>query len=489
MKARSVVCIAAAFFLMAALAVPLYAEQGAESAADSAAELTAGPASAEGILPVEVYWLGGSELEECEVSKEVLKTEDGLEIFLYFRNNTSRMKRFNAECRMISKEGEILDGIYAQSVTAGKDEETATAVSFADDSDAAYIECYVTVDIVKEVPSLDDLEVQVCDYPEKTVVTIENTGTITASGTEVFVLFCDESDAVKDMEVIRFGDMEDELKPGILMGRETRAVPDCDHIRTYVRTVGNALDAEVADPAAEEAVTGTAESVASEAEAVTGTAESVMSEAEAVTGTAESVLSEVEAVTGTEAEEVTPGKEDLEIRELPLLRYSSSADYDIVVTNQSEQTLIVGGNGIEWDADGYPVAAADAYERVVGPGEQSVVNFYFDAVEENGTASCELFCRKAEGEVSAASVLSGSAEKKDNTVKITVKNDSRSTVEFADVTVLFFDAGNQLISSVYQLVGEDYELKPGEENVTEAECFTAFDHYEYYLSGRVTEEE
>ena len=489
MKARSVVCIAAAFFLMAALAVPLYAEQGAESAADSAAELTAGPASAEGILPVEVYWLGGSELEECEVSKEVLKTEDGLEIFLYFRNNTSRMKRFNAECRMISKEGEILDGIYAQSVTAGKDEETATAVSFADDSDAAYIECYVTVDIVKEVPSLDDLEVQVCDYPEKTVVTIENTGTITASGTEVFVLFCDESDAVKDMEVIRFGDMEDELKPGILMGRETRAVPDCDHIRTYVRTVGNALDAEVADPAAEEAVTGTAESVASEAEAVTGTAESVMSEAEAVTGTAESVMSEAEAVTGTEAEEVSPGKEDLEIRELPLLRYSSSADYDIVVTNQSEQTLIVGGNGIEWDADGYPVSAADAYERVVGPGEQSVVNFYFDAAEENGTASCELFCRKAEGEVSAASVLSGSAEKKDNTVKITVKNDSRSTVEFADVTVLFFDAGNQLISSVYQLVGEDYELKPGEENVTEAECFTAFDHYEYYLSGRVTEEE
>ena len=352
MKARSVVCLAAAFFLMAAPAVPLYAEQGAESAADSAAELTAGPASAEGILPVEVYWLGGSELEECEVSKEVLKTEDGLEIFLYFRNNTSRMKRFNAECRMISKEGEILDGIYAQSVTAGKDEETATAVSFADDSDAAYIECYVTVDIVKEVPSLDDLEVQVCDYPEKTVVTIENTGTITASGTEVFVLFCDESDAVKDMEVLRFGDMEDELKPGILMGRETRAVPDCDHIRTYVRTVGNALDAEVADPAAEEAVTGTAESVASEAEAVTGTAESVLSEAEAVTGTAESVLSEAEAVTGTaepapgEAEEASPGKEDLEIRELPLLRYSSSADYDIVVTNQSEQTLIVGGNGI-----------------------------------------------------------------------------------------------------------------------------------------------
>ncbi len=510
-KQNRIAAAMAAVLLFAMTPMPVCAESAAEQAAPaeeetvstaedalSAAEPAADAADAE--MPVRLVWAQGTDESLYEVTAE--QQDDGaggIELYLLFKNKDEGFARLSAEGRTVSAGGDILDGVAAQAVTAGKDEETITALYFPDTEGAAEIECYLTADKVMNVPSVSDLVPDLFVTEEKAIVTVENKGEIDASGTEVFMMFCDEEERAFDTVVCQIGDAENEVKSGTKLGKEVGVPYEYETVRMYVRTVGNALTAEPVPEVAESIAEGPesiAELPVTAAEAPESVSELPVSAAEApesaadvpLTAAATESIAELPAeIPESEAEAAEEPEIEMDVRELPLLMYSTSADYNLVVTNKSETTVVLSGNAIALDADGTPVAAVDAYEQIVGPGEEALLNFYLSDGDKAASVSHNLSWRAADGQVSARSVLSPTVETAGETVSVKVKNTGDSVVSYPDVTVLFFDADNNLIRSVYEQLGEDYEIQPGEEASAEVEAGGAFDHYEYYLAGSVEE--
>lgn len=518
-KQNRIAAAMAAVLLAAMTPMPVCAESAAGQAAPAEAEtvsraeaaLSAAEPAADAEMPVRLVWAGGTDESLYEVTSEQESDgAGGIELYLRFKNKDDGFARLSAEGRTVSAGGDILDGVAAQAVTAGQDEETITALYFPDTEGAAEIECYLTADKVMNVPSISDLVPDLFVKEEKAIVTVENKGEIDASGTEVFMMFGDEEERAFDTVVCQIGDAENEVKSGTKLGMEVSVPYEYETVRIYIRTVGNALTAEPV-PAEAESIAEGPESIAELPESiaelpVTAAAapESVLElpvsyaeapesavevplTAAATESIAEPALPETAETSESEAEAAEEPEIEMDVRELPLLKYSSFADYYLIVTNKSDTTVLLSGNAIAVDADGTPVAAVDAYEQIVGPGEEALLNFYLRDGEKAASVSHNLSWRAAEGSVSAGSVLSPTVEAAGETVSVKVKNTGDSVVSFPEVTVLFYDADNNLLRSVYEQLGEDYEMQPGEEASAEAEAGGVFDHYEYYLAGRVEE--
>ena len=525
-KQNRIAAVMAAVLLAAMTPMPVCAESAVGQAAPAEAEtvsraeaaLSAAEPAADAEMPVRLVWAGGTDESLYEVTAEQESDgAGGIELYLRFKNKDDGFARLSAEGRTVSAGGDILDGVAAQAVTAGQDEETITALYFPDTEGAAEIECYLTADKVMNVPSISDLVPDLFVKEEKAIVTVENKGEIDASGTEVFMMFGDEEERAFDTVVCQIGDAENEVKSGTKLGMEVSVPYEYETVRIYVRTVGNALTAEPVPAEAEstaegpESITELPESIAelpesiaelpvTAADAPESVLELPVSSAEvpesavevpltaaATESIAEPALPETAETSESEAEAAEEPEIEMDVRELPLLKYSSFADYYLIVTNKSDTTVLLSGNAIAVDADGTPVAAVDAYEQIVGPGEEALLNFYLRDGEKAASVSHNLSWRAAEGSVSAGSVLSPTVEAAGETVSVKVKNTGDSVVSFPEVTVLFYDADNNLLRSVYEQLGEDYEMQPGEEASAEAEAGGVFDHYEYYLAGRVEE--
>ena len=511
-KQNRIAAVMAAVLLAAMTPMPVCAESAAGQATPAEAEtvsraeaaLSAAEPAADAEMPVRLVWAGGTDESLYEVTAEQESDgAGGIELYLHFKNKDDGFARLSAEGRTVSAGGDILDGVAAQAVTAGQDEETITALYFPDTEGAAEIECYLTADKVMNVPSISDLVPDLFVKEEKAIVTVENKGEIDASGTEVFMMFGDEEERAFDTVVCQIGDAENEVKSGTKLGMEVSVPYEYETVRIYVRTVGNALTAEPV-PAEAESIAEGPESIAelpvTAADAPESVLELPVSSAEvpesavevpltaaATESIAEPALPETAETSESEAEAAEEPEIEMDVRELPLLKYSSFADYYLIVTNKSDTTVLLSGNAIAVDADGTPVAAVDAYEQIVGPGEEALLNFYLRDGEKAASVSHNLSWRAAEGSVSAGSVLSPTVEAAGETVSVKVKNTGDSVVSFPEVTVLFYDADNNLLRSVYEQLGEDYEMQPGEEASAEAEAGGVFDHYEYYLAGRVEE--
>ena len=179
--------------------------------------------------------------------------------------------------------------------------------------------------------------------------------------------------------------------------------------------------------------------------------------------------------------------EDSDFEKTGYLYENSIGDslYFYIVKNNSQATVAVNGNATAFDSDGNAVGASQREIDVLGPGETSLMTFYFDSVTGIDKVDCaliydtETYYKPVLGNIRMEQTIN------DQNLTVIATNDGNINAQFVEAYALFFDADNKLVSydSTYVTDG-DSEIKPGGTISVQLDTYKGFDHVECYLTGR-----
>lgn len=158
--------------------------------------------------------------------------------------------------------------------------------------------------------------------------------------------------------------------------------------------------------------------------------------------------------------------------------------YDLLVTNNSSDSLRVESNVVAKDAAGNSIGAKSASAPVVGSGETVVLEHIFDSVPAKTTYT--LKTKKETYSKSAVADLKTTSSKSGDKVLVTAKNLGNYDMEFVKATVFFFKNGKVIGSDYNYLDDNSYKLSAGGTVTEEFKLFTEedFDNYEVYVEAR-----
>lgn len=158
--------------------------------------------------------------------------------------------------------------------------------------------------------------------------------------------------------------------------------------------------------------------------------------------------------------------------------------YDLLVTNNSSDSLRVESNVVAKDAAGNSIGAKSDFAPVVGSGETVVLEHIFDSVPAKTTYT--LKTKKETYSKSAVADLKTTSSKSGDKVLVTATNLGNYDMEFVKATVFFFKNGKVIDSDYHYLDDSSYKLSAGGTVTEEFKLFTEedFDNYEVYVEAR-----
>ena len=159
--------------------------------------------------------------------------------------------------------------------------------------------------------------------------------------------------------------------------------------------------------------------------------------------------------------------------------------YFYIVKNNSQATVEVNGNATAYDSAGNVIGANSRSIDVLGPGETSLMTFYFDSVSGIDKVDCaltydnETYYKPVVGSIAMEQTIN------DKNLTVVATNNGNVNAQFVEAYALFFDADNNVVSydSTYVTDG-DSEIKPGATISVQLDTYKGFDHVECYLTGR-----
>ncbi|MCR5252015.1 MAG: hypothetical protein K6E50_15580 [Lachnospiraceae bacterium] len=263
-----------------------------------------------------------------------------------------------------------------------------------------------------------------------TYVTIlaTNTGEINAQYVEAYALFFDASGKVVSYDSDYLTDGDGEIKPGATISGQLVSYKDFDHVECFLTGYSN-------------------------------------------------------------GEASVPSDDDLgndfAIKEYGFENSIGDSIYYLVFTNNSEKTAGVRANMTAFGADGSVLGSADGSIEAIGPGEESIANFYFGSATRIDHVKYTVTYDDSPFYESGLTDLEFSTKVNGRNVIVTVENKGTEASRFLEVYALFFDKAGNLVSQDWgYIVDDDSELKPGARLSKQMESYCGFDTVEVYFNGR-----
>ena len=132
-----------------------------------------------------------------------------------------------------------------------------------------------------------------------------------------------------------------------------------------------------------------------------------------------------------------------------------------MVKNNSSKTVGININVIAYDASGKMIGAGDAIVDIIGSGEETMTQVFFDTVTGIDHLGYTMSFKTQYSPV--LSKLSITEKQTSEGVEVSVTNNTTKNVKFLQAYALFFDSNDNLIyeNSTY-FIDEDGQFKAGD---------------------------
>ena len=176
---------------------------------------------------------------------------------------------------------------------------------------------------------------------------------------------------------------------------------------------------------------------------------------------------------------------DFEIKEYSYTNILDDSMYFLIIKNNSNQTVSINGNIIVYDKKNEELGADSGSIDVLGPGDESIMEFYFDDVKGIKNAKYTLTYDPTTDYTSGLSDVKFKVKKKKKGVVVTATNNGDEATKFLEAHALFFDKkGKVIYHTTHYLVDKDYELKPGATLAEQLNAYKKYKKVEVYYTAR-----
>ena len=159
--------------------------------------------------------------------------------------------------------------------------------------------------------------------------------------------------------------------------------------------------------------------------------------------------------------------------------------YFYIVKNNSAATVEINGNATAYDSAGSVIGASQREIDVLGPGETSLMVFYFDSVSGIDKVDCtlsydtKLYYKPVINNIRMEQTIN------DKNITIRATNDGEYNAQFVEAYALFFDSDGKVIAYDSKYVTDnDSEIKPGATLSKQITAYEPFDKVEVFFTGR-----
>ncbi len=159
--------------------------------------------------------------------------------------------------------------------------------------------------------------------------------------------------------------------------------------------------------------------------------------------------------------------------------------YFYVVKNNSQASVSIDGNAVAKDSGGNTLGASSREIDVLGPGETSLMTFYFDSVTGIDTIECSLTYDTKTYYKPVIANLEVEQTINDKNLTVVVTNNGNINAQFVEAYALFMDGDGNIVSySSNYITDGDSEIKPGATISEQFDSYSSFDHVELFFTGR-----
>lgn len=174
----------------------------------------------------------------------------------------------------------------------------------------------------------------------------------------------------------------------------------------------------------------------------------------------------------------------IDVKEYHYINSIGSAQYFLVLKNNSNETISVTINATAKDAEGKLIGAATGSEDAIPSGYEVCVSCYFSDAENAESFEYMLDAKKDKNYKPVIQDLSFEESRTDEKVIISCTNNGDDAAEFVEATALFFLNGELVYSDSTYITDDDSEIKPGKTIIKEMTSYKEYDDVKIYLSGR-----
>ena len=348
--------------------------------------------------------------------------------FVVVHNGSDTAVRIDGDATALDKDGKELGDDEMTISIIGPDETSVGYFYFDDTPDVADVEYDLDFDTEPyEEPIIGALDMELYANDTNVTAVLTNTADVPAAYVQAYAFFFDDDEELIGYDYAYVTDLDNEIKPGATIGVQVNSTEDYQSAEVYL--VGAAA-------------------------------------------------SEYRTVKET----IDP--KDLKVKEYSIETAGGDTRYFLVVTNDSDEVVRYGANGIAYNEDGEPLGAGDFTLDVLGPGETSIGYFYLEGVKDVDEVVFTQAGEKDPNYLPVISDLETEVEEGDEEVEVTVTNNGDKAARFPEAYVLFFDKDDNLVACDYAyMTDDDSEIKPGASVTKTISAYEEFDHAEVYLTG------
>lgn len=197
-------------------------------------------------------------------------------------------------------------------------------------------------------------------------------------------------------------------------------------------------------------------------------------------GTQRESEQEKESIQQTEDKEI---KAEV-VEEYYYINSIGSAQYFLIVKNNSSETISVNINATAKDADGNLIGAKSESEEAIPSGYEVCIGCYFSDAKNAASFEYTLDAKKDKYYEAVIQDLTYEESRTDKKVIISCTNNGEDAAEFVEATALFFLNGELVRSDSTYITDDNSEIKPGATIVKEMNSFGEYDDVKIYFSGR-----
>ena len=344
--------------------------------------------------------------------------DNGIATWYYYivKNNGSSVVTLNGEAVATDESGAQVGTSNASIDVLAPGETSLMEFYFSKSAKVDKVDVSVSSSTdVKYQPVISNLGVKASQNPDNLTLAITNNGSCNAQNVMSYALFMDSNGNVVDFSFCNYEDCNEQFRPGATLAGQMTSMQPFDHVEYFLtgRSDGSTSDS---------------------------------------------------------SPKVSP--DSFSVKEYWYEPYGYTECY-LQVKNNSSKTVGIKINVTAYDASGKMIGAGDAMVDIVGSGEETMTQVFFDSVTGIDHFGYAMSFNTQYSPV--LNKLSITENQISDGVEVSVTNNSTKAVKLLQGYALFFDAGNNLIyaNNTY-FIDDDGQLKAGGTLTQEIMSMTEF---------------
>lgn len=351
---------------------------------------------------------------------------NGIATWYYYvvKNNGSSTVTLNGEAVATDVSGSQVGTSTASIDVLGPGETSLMEFYFSDSAEVDKVDVSVSSSTdVQYQPIISNLAVKASQNPNNLTLAITNNSSVNAQNVMSYALFMDSDGKVVDYSFCSYEDCNEQFRPGATLAEQMTSTQPFDHVEYFL----------------------------------TGRSD----------GTTSDSSPKVNA-------------DSFNVKEY----WYEPDDYTecyLLVKNNSSKTVGININVTAYDASGKMIGAGDAIVDIIGSGEETMTQVFFDTVTGIDHLGYTMSFKTQYSPV--LNKLSITEKQTSEGVEVSVTNNTTKNVKFLQAYALFFDSNDNLIyeNSTY-FIDEDGQFKAGDtltqeiaslKEFTSVKCFYA----------------